>query len=109
MARRGRKTNGEEAIGLVALLPWWLGLLLAVVSYFFFHALAKPPAIAVARVDQVGTAVIGGLTETTITKNRNSIPILGELPLIGNLFKHTLINVSTSELLFFVTPRIIPG
>jgi restriction system protein len=61
MARRGRKTNGEEAIGLVALLPWWLGLVLAVVSYFFFHALAKPPAIAVARVDQVGTAVIGGL------------------------------------------------
>ena len=61
MARRGRKTNGEEAIDLVALLPWWLGLLLAVVSYFFFHALAKPPVLAVARVDQVGTAVIGGL------------------------------------------------
>jgi type II secretory pathway component GspD/PulD (secretin) len=31
------------------------------------------------------------------------------MPLIGNLFKHTSINVSTSELLFFVTPRIIPG
>jgi len=34
---------------------------------------------------------------------------VGSLPLIGHLFKRTNININSSELLFFLTPRIIPG
>ena len=40
MARRGRRTNGEEVIELIAHLPWWAALLLALASYLVFHALA---------------------------------------------------------------------
>jgi restriction system protein len=58
MARRGRKTNGEEAIELIALLPWWAALLLALASYLVFHALARLPAVAVARPDQFAPAMI---------------------------------------------------
>ena len=39
----------------------------------------------------------------------DQVPLLGSVPLIGNLFKHTAISVSTQELMFFVTPRILPG
>jgi len=37
------------------------------------------------------------------------VPLVGSLPLIGNLFKRTNVSVSSQELLFFLTPRIIPG
>jgi type II secretory pathway component GspD/PulD (secretin) len=41
--------------------------------------------------------------------NVEQVPLLGSVPLIGNLFKRTSVNVSSQELLFFVTPRILPG
>ena len=53
------------------------------------------------------TAVIGGLTETTVTKNRNSIPILGELPLIGNLFSQTNSQDEKQDLLILITPHVL--
>ncbi len=54
------------------------------------------------------TAVIGGLTETTITKTRNAIPLLGELPIIGNLFAQTLSQQEKQDLLILVSPHVMP-
>jgi type IV pilus assembly protein PilQ len=53
-----------------------------------------------------GTAVIGGILIDTDAVNVRQVPGLGNLPLIGNLFKETNTTKSTSELLFFITPRI---
>jgi type IV pilus assembly protein PilQ len=60
-------------------------------------------------INDGGTVVIGGVVVSNQTTSVEQVPLLGSLPLIGNLFKHTTINVSTQELLFFVTPRILPG
>jgi type II secretory pathway component GspD/PulD (secretin) len=35
------------------------------------------------------------------------VPILGNIPILGNLFKHVQVNTSNQELIFFITPRII--
>ncbi len=56
-----------------------------------------------------GTVVIGGIIVSTQNTNIQEVPIVGSLPLIGNLFKRTTISVQSQELLFFLTPRIIPG
>jgi type IV pilus assembly protein PilQ len=56
-----------------------------------------------------GTVVIGGVVITNQNTTINQVPLLGNAPLIGNLFKHTSISISTQELMFFVTPRILPG
>ncbi|RAK06719.1 general secretion pathway protein D [Halanaerobium saccharolyticum] len=59
------------------------------------------------RLNNNETFVIGGLIQTdgdgTITK----IPILGDIPILGELFKSRSKSTSTNELLIFVTPRII--
>jgi type IV pilus assembly protein PilQ len=55
-----------------------------------------------------GTAVIGGILIDTDSVNVRQVPGLGNLPLIGTLFKDTNTTKSTSELLFFITPRIKP-
>ncbi|PYR98280.1 MAG: hypothetical protein DMG16_21315 [Acidobacteria bacterium] len=53
-----------------------------------------------------GTAVIGGILIDVDSVNVRQVPGLGSLPLIGNLFKDTATVKNTSELLFFITPRI---
>jgi type IV pilus assembly protein PilQ len=60
-------------------------------------------------VNDGSTVVIGGVVVTNQNTTITQVPLLGSAPLIGNLFKHTSISVSTQELMFFVTPRILPG
>ncbi len=60
-------------------------------------------------VNDGGTVVIGGVVITNQNTTINQVPLLGSMPIIGNLFKHTSIDVTTQELMFFVTPRILPG
>jgi type II secretory pathway component GspD/PulD (secretin) len=51
--------------------------------------------------------VIGGVIQTQNSVAIAQVPLLGSIPLLGNLFKHTLVNTSTAELIFFITPKII--
>ena len=56
-----------------------------------------------------GTVVIGGIIVTQQQSSMNQVPVLGSLPLIGRLFSERAVTINSSELLFFLTPRIIPG
>jgi type IV pilus assembly protein PilQ len=55
------------------------------------------------------TIVVGGVIVTQTQVSINYVPVLGTLPIIGNLFKRSTTSVNTSELLFFLTPRIVPA
>ncbi len=54
-----------------------------------------------------GTVVIGGVIQTQNSINITQVPLLGNIPILGNLFKHTQVNTANQELIFFITPRII--
>jgi type IV pilus assembly protein PilQ len=54
-----------------------------------------------------GTVVIGGVIQTQNSINIDQVPLLGSIPILGNLFKHTVVNTQNQELIFFITPRII--
>jgi type IV pilus assembly protein PilQ len=54
-----------------------------------------------------GTVVIGGVIQTQNSINVSQVPLLGNIPYLGNLFKHTQVQTSNQELIFFITPRII--
>jgi type IV pilus secretin PilQ/predicted competence protein len=56
-----------------------------------------------------GTVVIGGVMVSQQQTNIFQVPLLGNIPLIGHLFKETSVKVSSQELLFFLTPRLLPG
>jgi type IV pilus assembly protein PilQ len=56
-----------------------------------------------------GTVVIGGVIVTTQRTDIQQVPLLGSLPVVGNLFRHTTVSSTAQELLFFLTPRILPG
>ncbi len=58
-------------------------------------------------VDNGDTAVLGGVYEQTTSTNVDKIPFLGDIPFVGNLFKRTQKTDNKTELLIFITPRII--
>ncbi|WP_374691296.1 type IV pilus secretin PilQ [Accumulibacter sp.] len=58
-------------------------------------------------VENGGTVVIGGIFEQTTRNNVQRIPFLGDLPYIGFLFKNREIIDDKTELLVFITPRIL--
>jgi type IV pilus assembly protein PilQ len=54
-----------------------------------------------------GTVVIGGVIQTQNSLSISQVPLLGDIPYLGNLFKHRTVKTSDQELIFFITPRII--
>jgi len=55
-----------------------------------------------------GTVVFGGVTATQRQNTVTGIPLLGDIPLLGHLFRTNTVQDSDFELLFFVSPRILP-
>jgi type IV pilus assembly protein PilQ len=53
------------------------------------------------------TVVLGGIFETERRETENKVPVLGDLPGVGRLFKSTNNTSNKSELLIFVTPKIL--
>jgi type IV pilus assembly protein PilQ len=58
-------------------------------------------------VENGGTVVIGGIFELTESENETRVPLLGDLPAVGNLFKTKTRSASKQEMLVFITPKMI--
>ncbi len=53
------------------------------------------------------TVVLGGLFQTDMTKSVTKVPLLGDIPILGHLFKRTKDVENKTSLLIFITPRVI--
>jgi type IV pilus assembly protein PilQ len=60
-----------------------------------------------ALVENGGTVVLGGLFQQNDSDVVDKVPLLGDIPILGNLFKSTTKLSTRTELLIFITPRII--
>ncbi|MBI1749277.1 MAG: type IV pilus secretin PilQ [Acidobacteria bacterium] len=60
-------------------------------------------------INDGGTVVIGGVIISEQSTDISQVPLFGSIPLIGHLFKHTTVRTKSQELLFFITPRIVPS
>ena len=58
-------------------------------------------------VDNGETVVLGGVYTRADTNNVERVPFFGDLPYLGFLFKRTSLQETKSELLIFVTPKIL--
>jgi type IV pilus assembly protein PilQ len=58
-------------------------------------------------VENGGTVVIGGIYELTESEGETRVPVLGDVPVLGNLFKSRQRSVNKKELLIFVTPKTV--
>lgn len=73
------------------------------------------PASSAAGAESKGERMVRGIRQSgrRIFKGKcpsvDHVPLFGCLPIIGNLFRHTAVFTSSEELLFFLTPRILPN
>ncbi|HUQ50145.1 MAG TPA: type IV pilus secretin PilQ [Terriglobales bacterium] len=70
-------------------------------------ALTTQQATTSVLVSDGGTVMIGGVIQTTSSVNITQVPVLGNIPIFGNLFKRRGVTTSSNELIFFLTPKII--
>jgi type IV pilus assembly protein PilQ len=55
------------------------------------------------------TIIIAGLIQDNKTRTDNKLPYLGDLPIVGNLFKNKSDTLTRTETVVFLTPRIVEG
>lgn len=79
-------------------------------------ALAAPIPLPKFRIRQVVTSsivwdgqtvVLGGLISEAVAKRKDKVPVLGDLPIIGRLFRSEAMSSSKKNLVIFVTPTIV--
>jgi type IV pilus assembly protein PilQ len=59
-------------------------------------------------VENGGTVAIGGIFEETERNDDTKVPLLGDLPIVGALFRSRTRSTSKSEMLVFITPQLLP-
>ena len=69
--------------------------------------IAKREVNTAVLVDDGQTVVIGGVYEFSDTTQLSKVPFLGDIPLLGNLFRNKNRSKSKAELLIFVTPKVM--
>lgn len=74
MARR-KQSGFDVLIDLAAMLPWWVGVLLAVAAYLVIHPVAEVPAPGVTTLDEMGQAMAAQIYRTLAAFGQYILPI----------------------------------
>jgi len=77
------------------------------ISGFVVPALSTRRAVTEVELRDGQSFAIAGLIDNRLTDLASKIPVLGDIPIIGNLFKSRSTNKSSTELLVMVTPRLV--
>jgi restriction system protein len=84
---RRRQSGAEDFMDLVALMPWWAGVLLAIVSYLVLHSLSAPPKPQVVPPGQIGQFVTHGLLAGFAAVGQYLVPVLCLLGALGSFLR----------------------
>jgi restriction system protein len=76
MARRKKTSTADDLLELVAMLPWWAGLLLALVSYFLLNNLASQPVVVPTQPGQMGAMVTQSIWKSLATVGQYILPFI---------------------------------
>lgn len=76
MARRKRTSTADDLLELVAMLPWWAGVLLAVGGYFVLHNIASQPVVAPTQPSQMGAMVTQSIWKSLATAGQYLLPFI---------------------------------
>lgn len=71
---RPKTSPFEDLILVASKLPWWIGVLLALISYILLHAIASRPVMAATNIAQMGDAAVKGLMTALATFGQYILP-----------------------------------
>ena len=76
MARRKKTSALDDMLGLVAMLPWWAGVALAVVSYVVLNQLSKPGLVVAVKPDQITSLVFSTAVSSMAYAAQFIVPVV---------------------------------
>lgn len=76
MSRRRKTSHAEDFIDLVALLPWWAGVTLAIVLYLILHNIASQPVVTTALPGQVGVVMSQTIWKAAANFGQYALPLI---------------------------------
>ncbi|MET4575088.1 restriction endonuclease [Ottowia thiooxydans] len=76
MSRRRKSSPVEDLMDLVAMLPWWLGVALAIASYWVLHAVASRSLPTATSAPQIGQFAVDAMVQTLATFGQYLLPVL---------------------------------
>lgn len=76
MARKRKTSPAEDMLDLASMLPWWVGIALAIASYLLLHSLASPSPIPAPQPGQLGQFVAGMLWKAFAYYGQFIIPLI---------------------------------
>lgn len=76
MARKKKSSPAEDFIQVIALVPWWIGLSIGLVSYFILHGLAASPVVVVPGAQGVGATLYSAMVRSLAQLGQYLIPFL---------------------------------
>lgn len=76
MARRKKTSPAEDFMALVAMLPWWAGVALALLSYLLLHKLAAQPLTVATEPGRMGEMLTQGLWRGLASAGQYVVPVL---------------------------------
>lgn len=87
MARRRKTSPLEDFLDLIAMLPWWVGVALALVSFVFLHQLAKPTSLQGLQPGQMATAVVGSVIPSLAFIGQFLVPFVCLFGALGSFLR----------------------
>lgn len=76
MARKKKSSPAEDFVVVISLVPWWLGLMIGLVSFFILHGLAAAPMVTVTNVQDVGGALFSTFVHALAQFGQYLVPLL---------------------------------
>lgn len=86
MGRR-KQSPAEDFMDLVAMLPWWVGVVLALVSYLVLHSLATPPKLAAVQPNQISGLMVHTVTSGLAMVGQFILPIFCLFGALGSILR----------------------
>lgn len=77
MARKKKNSPLEDVMDLVALLPWWAGVTIAVIGYLVLHRMAVPVKVGAVQLGQVSQLVTSSIITALATIGQYLVPLVG--------------------------------
>jgi len=71
--------------------------------------LSKRNARTIVRLEPGQAVILGGLISERTVDREQKVPLLGDIPLLGTLFRSKITSKEQSNVLFFIRPRILEG
>ena len=77
MARKRKTSLIEDLLDMVAMMPWWIGITIAVVGYFVLHKLATPSPVVSIQPGQLGSLMSKSIIAGMATAGQYVVPLIG--------------------------------